>query len=376
MIHNRILKPEEVKLRDEGLLAADDYIWTNSEQTHLTRRRLLNKQYPELQNLPSYDIREAYFCCATIALQLFIAYYISTINISWKYLLLITYAISGTLNHSHFAALHELGHYLMLPETWQNKLLGMMVNIPMGIPIALTFPKYHSDHHTYFGVVGIDPDIPSPLEAKLVQTTFTKILFLCCNPVLYLLRPLFIKPKKVTFPEIISIAIILTTNTWILRTWGFKSLLYLIGGSLFGFSFHPFVGHLISEHYHFPWGVPLQETYSYYGISNYLTYNVGYHVEHHDNHTVPGYHLPTMKKTAPEFYNIVATKSWPLTLLQFIFTDVVTPYSRVVRKSMKGGDPDPPHKVHVKNPNDIEFINPYLKRTKEAKNEASNEKKD
>ena len=88
-------------------------------------------------------------------------------------------------------------------------------------------------------------------------------------------------------------------------------------------------GHFIAEHYVFEEG---HETYSYYGPLNVVTWNVGYHNEHHDFPRVPGWKLPQVKALAPEFYdNLPCHMSWTYVLWRYATDPTMTPFSRVRR---------------------------------------------
>jgi sphingolipid delta-4 desaturase len=94
---------------------------------------------------------------------------------------------------------------------------------------------------------------------------------------------------------------------------------------------HPVAGHFIAEHYEF---VKNQETYSYYGPLNYLSFNVGYHNEHHDFPRVAGVNLPKIREIAPEFYeNLKQHESWTKVIFNYIRFSNVGPFSRVKRKA-------------------------------------------
>jgi sphingolipid 4-desaturase/C4-monooxygenase len=71
-------------------------------------------------------------------------------------------------------ALHELSHNLGFAAMRHNRWFAVVANISIALPAAVTFKRYHMDHHKYQGVDGIDVDIPTAAEGRLFHTTFTK----------------------------------------------------------------------------------------------------------------------------------------------------------------------------------------------------------
>ena len=140
-------------------------------------------------------------------------------------------------------------------------------------------------------------DVPHWLEAKLFCTTFTKFIWLLLQPFFYTLRPLFVNPMPITKLELINLAAQVVFDVILVYTMGYRSLVYLTAGTFLAMGLHPVAGHFISEHYVFKKGY---ETYSYYGPLNCITFNVGYHNEHHDFPNIPGSRLPAVSDTKYE----------------------------------------------------------------------------
>lgn len=87
----------------------------------------------------------------------------------------------------------------------------------------------------------------------------------------------------------------------------------------------------MSEHYNTHEG---QETYSYYGVLNKVSFNIGYHNEHHDLPRVPWKRLPDVSARAPEYYSsLVEHPSYTKMLFDFIFNPRFTLESRVIHPS-------------------------------------------
>ena len=197
-----------------------------------------------MKKLFGYDWRISIQFGLTVFVQLFMAYMVR--NSSWTELLILTYVVSGTLNHSLSVGLHEISH-----------------NLAFG------------PHR--------------PLANRLFASSFGKIIYVGLLPLLYTLRPVIMMPKQIDQNEVINAVLQISFDTIIYLTLGFNSLFYLMVGTLLGLGFHPISGHFIAEHYVFVKGY---ETYSYYGPLNLITFNVGYHNEHHDFPNIPCYRLP------------------------------------------------------------------------------------
>ena len=149
-----------------------------------------------------------------------------------------------------------------------------------------------------------------------------------------------------------------------------QPLYYLICSSFLAGSLHPCAGHFIAEHYFFSnvkvggtepikekalerrpngstknrEGIPESEfknpldsldppeTYSYYGLLNLVTYNVGLHNEHHDFPAIPWTRLPVLHQIAREFYEpLPCHRSWVWVIWTFILDKDVGMWCRVKR---------------------------------------------
>ncbi|KAL7678409.1 hypothetical protein ACOME3_004635 [Neoechinorhynchus agilis] len=160
------------------------------------------------------------------------------------------------------------------------------------------------------------------------------VIFIVVQPLSYCLRPLIMNPKRILIGEVYFWLIHIIFATMITTFSGPSSILYLLASTFLGLSLHPISGHFISEHYVFHKGF---ETYSYYGPLNALTFNVGYHNEHHDFPFIPGYYLPTVKAIASEFYDpLPHYNSWIKVLYDFITDPDITLESRVKRRRKIG----------------------------------------
>lgn len=307
-----------------------DFEWVYTEEPHASRRKIILEKYPQIKKLFGHDPNFKYVASAMVLAQ-FAMFFVMK-GQPLPVLLIAAYCIGGVINHSLELACHEIAHNLAFGHArpMANRLFGFFCNLPLGVPMSVSFKKYHLEHHRYQGDEVIDTDLPTLLEAKLFNTTFGKLCWVMLQPFFYMLRPLIVNPKPPNGLELINAVIQVVFDAFVVYFFGWDVLFYMIIGTLLAMGLHPVAGHFISEHYMFAKGF---ETYSYYGPLNFITFNVGYHNEHHDFPAVPGSRLPEVKRIAAEFYdNMPQHHSWTKVLYDFITDPAVGPYARIKRK--------------------------------------------
>jgi sphingolipid delta-4 desaturase len=304
-----------------------EFTWIQSDEPHATRRKLILDAHPEVKNLFGTEILTFPITVGIVLFQFAMAYYLQ--NASWGLILVCGYIFGGTANHSLQMSGHELSHNLCFKTIVFNKFLAVFANFPTGIPSAITFQKYHMEHHQFQGVDGVDADVPTMWEVKTFNNALKKMIWVLGQPFAYGLRPLFVKPKQPGAWETVNSVAQFTVDALVLYFWGTKALVYLVSGTFLGMGLHPVAGHFIAEHYEFVSGF---ETYSYYGPINWVNFNVGYHYEHHDFPKVPWSNLSKVRKIAPEFYDhLPFHTSYLKVFYDYIFDPRISPASRIKR---------------------------------------------
>ncbi|XP_021511241.1 sphingolipid delta(4)-desaturase DES1-like [Meriones unguiculatus] len=305
----------------------EDSEWGGADQLHGNRRREILAKYPEIKSLVKPDPNLIWIIPIMLLVQL-VAFYLVK-NLEWKWVLFCAYVFGGSINHSLAIASHEISHESSFfghhKASW-TRWFGIFANLPLGIPYLISFKRYHMDHHRFLRADGMDVGVPHDLEGWFFCTTFRKLVWIIFQPLFVIFRLLLINRKPISYLEIINVVVQITFDIIVYYVFGIKSLVYMLAAFLLGLGLHPISGHFIVEHYMFLKG---HKTYSYYGSLNLLTFNVGYHNEHHDFPNIPGKNLPLVRKIAAEYYdNLPHYNSWFRVLYDFVMDDTLSPYSR------------------------------------------------
>jgi sphingolipid delta-4 desaturase len=311
-----------------------DFQYSNLPEPHKERTKQILKAHPEVRDLIGRNPLSAMITIFVVALQFVIAYLLA--DQAWWMTIIVAFFIGAFADHNLFVLIHEASHNLIFKNRTLNTIFGIIADLPKVVPSYVSFKSYHLKHHSFQGDYYLDADLASKWEAKLIGNTFIgKMLWELFFPFFQAFRTM--RLKEIEFMNawvIINWIVVFAVDAIIIYYFGWTAFLYLVFSLVFSIGLHPLGARWIQEHFLV---APPQETYSYYGLLNIPSLNVGYHNEHHDFPSVPWNKLPQLKKTAPEFYDtLVYHNSWFKLWLKFLFDPKLSLYSRMVRTNRGG----------------------------------------
>ncbi|AAS54514.2 AGR025Wp [Eremothecium gossypii ATCC 10895] len=354
---------------DADVEVLHNFYWTSLKEPHAHRRKEILRAHPEVKKLMGHEPRTKYLVALVVGLQLLSAYMLrDTDPLSLKFLAW-AYVVGATATQNLYLAIHELSHNLAFKKPKHNRLFSIFANLPIGIPFAASFGPYHQLHHKFLGDEVYDTDVPTVLEAVLLSNVLGKTFFATFQIFFYALRPMMVVRIPITGFHVLNVVCQFVFDVIWIRQFGLNGFFYFLLSSFLAGSLHPCSGHFIAEHYLFsieeaivggkvamksaageaePVYVTDEsavkrpdvefrkdyalETYSYYGILNAVTWNVGLHNEHHDFPFIAWSKLWELNRMCPEFYETLPKHdSWVRVLWDFIFKYDVTLYNRVRR---------------------------------------------
>jgi sphingolipid delta-4 desaturase len=312
----------------------DAFRFTDGGEPHRPRTQAILREHPEVRTLIGRNPWSFVAIVSIVAAQTAMAGFMATQP--WWILLLVAYCVGAFANHAMYVMIHEATHGLVFRSRWANNLAACLSGTINGLPTAISFRGYHLQHHAFQGVYELDADLPSRWEARLVgRSTVRKAIWLLLYPLFQLFRP--VRLKEIRFFNawtFVDWAIVFSYDAVLVMAFGPKALVYLLASLFFATGLHPLGARWIQEHY--LTGDDDQETFSYYGWLNVLTFNVGYHNEHHDFASIPWNRLPQLREMAPEYYKTLESHpSWVRLMYRFLREGDLTPWSRMTRNDRR-----------------------------------------
>jgi len=312
-------------------MPALDYLRVSYCEPHAARGRQMLAAHPELRRLAGPTPTSALWTVALVAAQCGLAVALSHRN--WIVWVPCAYVIGATIDHALWALIHDCCHNLVFRSRTANRFVAILANVPLVVPGAISFCKYHLLHHRHMGDMDLDAGVPGSTESAIVgRSGVAKAIWLAGTIFVQgAIRPRRLSVRLLDGWTVINIAIQVSCMVLIGIWAGATPFKYLITSTVFAIGLHPLGARWIQEHFAL---APNQETYSYYGPLNKVSFNVGYHNEHHDLVTIPWSRLPQVRRIAPEFYDgLRSYTSWTSLLIRFVRDPDITLFNYIVRPS-------------------------------------------
>ena len=248
-----------------------DFTYTGEPEPHSGRAREILRRHPEIRELIRPNPRTFWWAVGLVAFQMTIAAWLA--HAPWWAVALVAYFVGAFVSHALGVLIHECAHRLVFRPGWASAAHGNARQSSRLLPELRLFQTYHLKHHAYLGVYEIDGDVPSRWEAKLAgRSAIGKALWLLLFPLIQLTRLYRLKGIQPIdgWMDVISRADrVRSRRLLVLRP---RALVYLVLSLYFSISLHFLGGRWVQEHFLPAAGA--QETFSYYGPMNRLTFNV------------------------------------------------------------------------------------------------------
>jgi sphingolipid 4-desaturase/C4-monooxygenase len=319
------------------IVPATDFVRVLRGEPHAGRGRQLLLAHPELRALAGPDRTSALWVTGLVLLQGAVA--VAVGGRAWYVWLPCAYVLGATIDHALWVLIHDCSHNLVFRWRNGNRLIAMVANLPIVVPAALSFCKYHLLHHRHLGELDYDAGVPGPVESRLVGNSgLMKTLWISSFVfIMGVVRPRRLRVRLLDGWTVANIVVQVAAMLAFVALAGLGPFWYLLASSVFAIGLHPLGARWVQEHFALRED---QETYSYYGPLNKVSFNVGYHNEHHDLVTVPWSRLPEVRRAAPEFYdNLASYQSWTGLLVRFLADRSITLFRYIVRPDVADAAP-------------------------------------
>ncbi|MCJ8210458.1 fatty acid desaturase [Mucilaginibacter sp. RS28] len=306
--------------------------WSDECEPHKLRTKKIITEHPEIRNLIGRNPYTFLVILLCVSIQFALAFVLK--DQAWGWSIAAAYLIGAFACHTLHVCIHECSHNLIFKNRTLNTISSIIANLPMVVPTAVSFTKYHIKHHAYQGVEELDADMPYRWEAKLINnSTLGKAVWLLFYPIFQAIRPARLKEIQLWDAwTIVNLVVQIGVSVAVFYFLGIKALVFLTLSLFFSVGLHPLGARWVQEH--FLTHGDHQETKSYYGRLNVPNLNVGFHNEHHDFPSVPWNKLPEIKKLAGKHYDDLGYHtSYTKLLLEFLFSRELSIYSRTARSN-------------------------------------------
>lgn len=304
---------------------------------HLRRRKVLQSEDPKfIESISGPDWRLSVVAGVVLAAHLGFAVYVAPL-LSWFWLVAFCSTGGALLAHMSFLGMHEVTHDHFFADSTSNMVWGFLIQTPLVLPVSTLFRKFHAIHHATLANAE-DPDEPSAFEERwFLGSALGRAVWASSQWLWYIVRPLgmpelaerasadrwkdvlcFAWQGASLFGLAHALAALHGPAAW--ADAATKALSYCALSIMFAMGPSPllFSAHFLAEHRPssvlpppalkaglppLPAHLPEAPSFNYYGPGNLVSYNVGYHTEHHDFPNVSGFRLPALSKRFKGYYD-------------------------------------------------------------------------